>query len=299
MSCTTVTKTMRKERFEAYVGGLSKDKRKAFKTIKRHYNAIKGAQTRLRKMKIAAAKKNAIAERKAERETVAAAKKNAIAERKTERETAKLEREMKKKCRPLLLELKKKLVPILKAKRQLKRLETAKAKKEAVAKRKAERELEKETKKAAKKEADAAKAERKQAKEAAKAEKEANKAPPAPVKAETKPVVEAIVMPPTPPASPASPDAQPEPEGDELMKQLEELLPSPKEEDEGRANWEQNFAKLMATITVDETEYDVVKPNKEPVYNAKKSVYNKPKGKAPKDIAMWHAEAGVWLKERA
>ena len=55
----------------------------------------------------------------------------------------------------------------------------------------------------------------------------------------------------------------------------------------------------MATITVDETEYDVVKPNKEPVYNEKKSVYNKPKGKAPKDIAMWHAEAGVWLKERA
>ena len=280
MSCTTVTKTMRKERFEAYVKGLTKDERKAFKTIKRHYNAIKIAQTRLGKMKIAAAKKNAIAERK------------------VERETAKFERELKKKCRPLLLELKKKLVPILKAKRQLKRLETAKAKKEAVAKRKAERELEKETKKAAKKEADEAKAERKQAKEAAKAEKEANKAPPAPVKAETKPVVEAIVMPPTPPASPASPDAQPEPEGDELMKQLEELLPSPKEE-EGRANWEQNFAQLMATITVDDTEYDVVKPNKEPVYNMKKSVYNKPKGKAPNDVARWHAEAGVWLKERA
>ena len=277
---------MRKERYEAYVKGLTKDERKAFKTIKRHYNAIKSAQTRLRKMKIAAAKKNAIAERKAERET------------------AKLERELKKKCRPLLLELKKKLVPILKAKRQLKRLQTAKAKKEAVAKRKAERELEREAKKKAKIAADAAKAERKQAKEAAKAAKEANKPPTAPaqvkaeVKAEAKPVVEPIVMPPTPPASPASPDAQPEPEGDELMKQLEELLPSPKEEDEGRANWEQNFAKLMATITVDETEYDVVKPNKEPVYNAKKSVYNKPKGKAPKDIAMWHAEAGVWLKER-
>jgi len=280
MSCTTVTKTMRKERFEAYVGGLSKDERKAFKTIKRHYNAIKLAKTRLRKMKIAAAKKNAIAERKAERAT------------------AKLERELKKKCRPLLLELKKKLVPILKAKRQLKRLEAAKAKKEAVAKRKAERELEKETKKKAKIAADAAKAERKQAKEAAKTAKEANKPPTAPVKAEVKPVVEPIVMPPTPPASPASPDAQPEPEGDELMKQLEELLPSPKEE-EGRANWEQNFAQLMATITVDETEYDVVKPNKEPVYNEKKSAYNKPKGKAPKDIAMWHAEAGVWLKERA
>ena len=289
MSCTTVTKTMRKERFEAYVGGLSKDKRKAFKTIKRHYNAIKVAQTRLSKMKIAAAKKNAIAERK------------------VERETAKFERELKKKCRPLLLELKKKLVPILKAKRQLKRLETAKAKKEAVAKRKAERELEKETKKKAKIAADAAKAQRKQEKEAAKAvkdaakaEKEANKPAPAPVevKAEDKPVVDPIVMPPTPPTSPASPDAQPEPEGDELMKQLEELLPSPKEE-EGRANWEQNFAQLMATITVDETEYDVVKPNKEPVYNEKKSVYNKPKGKAPKDIAMWHAEAGVWLKERA
>ena len=280
MSCTTITKTMRKERFEAYVGGLSKDERKAFKTIKRHYNAIKGAQTRLKKMKIAAAKKSAIAERRAEREK------------------AKVERELKKKCRPLVLELKKKLVPILKAKRQLKRLEIAKAKKEAVAKRKAEREQEREAKKKAKIAADAAKAERKQAKEAAKAEKEANKAPPAPaeVKAEVKPVVESIVMPPTPPASP---DAQPEPEGDELMKQLEELLPSPKEEDEGRANWEQNFAKLMATITVDETEYDVVKPNKEPVYNEKKSVYNKPKGKAPKDIAMWHAEAGVWLKERA
>ena len=71
------------------------------------------------------------------------------------------------------------------------------------------------------------------------------------------------------------------------------------EEEEGRVNWEQNFARLMATITVDETEYDVVKPNKEPVYNEKKSVYNKPKGKAPKDIAMWHAEAGVWLRERA
>ena len=287
MSCTTVTKSMRKERFEAYVKGLTKDERKAFKTIKRHYNAIKIAQTRLGKMKIAAAKKNAIAERK------------------VERETAKLERELKKKCRPLLLELKKKLVPILKAKRQLKRLETAKAKKETLAKRKAERELEREAKKKAKIAADAAKAERKQAKEAAKAEKEAakaekeaNKPPPAPVevKAEVKPVVEPIVMPPTPPASPASPDAQPEPEGDELMKQLEELLPSPKEE---RVNWEQNFAKLMATITVDETEYDVVKPNKEPVYNEKKSVYNKPKGKAPKDIAMWHAEAGVWLKERA
>ena len=280
MSCTTVTKTMRKERLDAYVGGLTKDKRKAFKTIKRHYNAIKGAQTRLRKMKIAASKKNAIAERKAEREK------------------AKLERELKKKCRPLLLELKKKLVPILKAKRQLKRLQTAKAKKEAVAKRKAERELEREAKKKAKIAADAAKAERKQAKEAAKAEKEANKPPTAPaqVKTEVKAEVEPIVMPPTPPASP---DAQPEPEGDELMKQLEELLPSPKEEDEGRANWEQNFAKLMATITVDETEYDVVKPNKEPVYNEKKSVYNKPKGKAPKDIAMWHAEAGVWLKERA
>jgi len=271
---------MRKERFEAYVKGLTKDERKAFKTIKRHYNAIKGAQTRLKKMKIAAAKKSAIAERRAEREK------------------AKVERELKKKCRPLVLELKKKLVPILKAKRQLKRLEIAKAKKEAVAKRKAEREQEREAKKKAKIAADAAKAERKQAKEAAKAEKEANKAPPAPaeVKAEVKPVVESIVMPPTPPASP---DAQPEPEGDELMKQLEELLPSPKEEDEGRANWEQNFAKLMATITVDETEYDVVKPNKEPVYNEKKSVYNKPKGKAPKDIAMWHAEAGVWLKERA
>ena len=281
MSCTTVTKTMRKERFEVYVKGLTKDERKAFKTIKRHYNAIKAAQTRLKKMKIAAAKKNAIAERKAEREK------------------AKLERELKKKCRPLLLELKKKLVPILKAKRQLKRLKTAKAKKEAVAKRKAEREQVREAKKKAKIAADAAKAERKQAKEAAKAEKEANKAPPAPVKAEVKPVVESIVMPPTPPASPASPDAQPEPEGDELMKQLEELLPSPKEEDDGRANWEQNFAKLMETIMVDETEYDVVKPNKEPVYNAKKSVYNKPKGKAPKDIAMWHAEAGVWLKERA
>ena len=286
MSCTTVTKTMRKERFEAYVGGLSKDERKAFKTIKRHYNAIKSAQTRLRKMKIAAAKKNAIAERKAERET------------------AKFERELKKKCRPLLLELKKKLVPILKAKRQLKRLEAAKAKKEAVAKRKAERELEKETKKKAKIAADAAKAERKQAakavKDAAKAEKEANKPAPEPVevKAEDKPVVDPIVMPATPPTSPASPDAQPEPEGDELMKQLEELLPSPKE-DEGRANWEQNFAQLMATITVDETEYDVVKPNKEPVYNAKKSAYNKPKGKAPKDMAMWHAEAGVWLRERA
>jgi len=285
MSCTTVTKTMRKERFEAYVGGLSKDKRKAFKTIKRHYNAIKVAQTRLSKMKIAAAKKNAIAERK------------------VERETAKFERELKKKCRPLLLELKKKLVPILKAKRQLKRLETAKAKKEAVAKRKAERELERETKKQAKIAEDAAKAERKQEKkaakalkEAAKAEKEANKPPTAPV--EVKAVVEPIVMPPTPPTSPASQDAQPEPEGDELMKQLEELLPSPKEE-EGRANWEQNFAKLMATITVDETEYDVVKPNKEPVYNEKKSVYNKPKGKAPKDMAMWHAEAGVWLRERA
>ena len=290
MSCTTVTKTMRKERFEGYVGGLSKDERKAFKTIKRHYNAIKGAQTRLGKMKIAAAKKNAIAERKAERET------------------AKLERELKKKCRPLLLELKKKLVPILKAKRQLKRLETAKAKKEAVAKRKAERELERETKKKAKIVADAAKVERKQEKEAAKAlkdaakaEKEANKPPTAPVevKAEVKAVVDPIVMPPTPPTSPASPDAQPEPEGDELMKQLEELLPSPKEEDDGRVNWEQNFARLMATITVDETEYDVVKPNKEPVYNEKKSAYNKPKGKAPKDIAMWHAEAGVWLKERA
>ena len=289
MSCTTVTKTMRKERFEAYVKGLTKDERKAFKTIKRHYNAIKIAQTRLGKMKIAAAKKNAIAERK------------------VERETAKFERELKKKCRPLVLELKKKLVPILKAKRQLKRLETAKAKKETLAKRKAERELERETKKKAKKEADAAKAQRKQEKEAAKAlkeaakaEKEANKPAPAPVevKAEDKPVVDPIVMPPTPPTSPASQDAQPEPEGDELMKQLEELLPSPKEE-EGRANWEQNFAKLMATITVDETEYDVVKPNKEPVYNAKKSVYNKPKGKAPKDIAMWHAEAGVWLKERA
>ena len=289
MSCTTVTKTMRKERFEAYVGGLSKDKRKAFKTIKRHYNAIKVAQTRLSKMKIAAAKKNAIAERK------------------VERETAKFERELKKKCRPLLLDLKKKLVPILKAKRQLKRLETAKAKKEAVAKRKAERELEKETKKKAKIAADAAKAKRKQEKEAAKAvkdaakaEKEANKPAPAPVevKAEDKPVVDPIVMPPTPPTSPASQDAQPEPEGDELMKQLEELLPSP-EEEEGRVNWEQNFARLMATITVDETEYDVVKPNKEPVYNEKKSVYNKPKGKAPKDIAMWHAEAGVWLKERA
>ena len=289
MSCTTVTKTMRKERFEGYVGGLSKDERKAFKTIKRHYNAIKGAQTRLGKMKIAAAKKNAIAERKAERET------------------AKLERELKKKCRPLLLELKKKLDPILKAKRQLKRLKAAKAKKEAVAKRKAERELERETKKKAKIAADAAKAERKQEKEAAKAlkeaakaEKKANKLAPAPVevKAEVKAVVDPIVMPPTPPTSPASSDAQPEPEGDELMKQLEELLPSPKEE-EGRANWEQNFAKLMATITVDETEYDVVKPNKEPVYNEKKSVYNKPKGKAPKDIAMWHAEAGVWLKERA
>ena len=111
MSCTTVTKTMRKERFEGYVKGLTKDERKAFKTIKRHYNAIKPAQTRLRKMKIAAAKKNAIAERK------------------VERETAKFERELKKKCRPLVLELKKKLVPILKAKRQLKRLETAKAKK--------------------------------------------------------------------------------------------------------------------------------------------------------------------------
>ena len=278
---------MRKERFEAYVVGLTKEERKALKTIKRHYNAIKGAQTRLGKMKIAAAKKNAIAERKAERET------------------AKLERELKKKCRPLLLELKKKLVPILKAKRQLKRLETAKAKKEAVAKRKAERELERETKKKAKIAEDAAKAERKQEKkaakalkDAAKAEKEANKPPPAPVevKAEVKAVVDPIVMPPTPPTSPASPDAQPEPEGDELMKQLEELLPSPKEE---RVNWEQNFAKLMATITVDETEYDVVKPNKEPVYNEKKSVYNKPKGKAPKDIAMWHGEAGVWLKERA
>ena len=289
MSCTTVTKTMRKERFEAYVVGLTKDERKAFKTIRRHYNAIKPAQTRLMKMKIAAAKKNAIAERKAERET------------------AKFERELKKKCRPLVLELKKKLVPILKAKRQLKRLETAKAKKEAVAKRKAERELERETKKKAKKEADAAKAQRKQEKEAAKAlkeaakaEKEANKPPTAPaeVKAEVKAVVDPIVMPPTPPASPASPDAQPEPEADELMKQLEELLPSPKEE-EGRVNWEQNFARLMATITVDETEYDVVKPNKEPVYNMKKSVYNKPKGKAPNDVARWHAEAGVWLKERA
>ena len=285
MSSTTVTKTMRKERFEAYVGGLTKEERKAFKTIKRHYNAIKLAQTRLSKMKIAAAKKNAIAERKAERET------------------AKLERELKKKCRPLVLELKKKLVPILKAKRQLKRLQTAKAKKEAVAKRKAERELERETKKQAKIAEDAAKAERKQEKkaakalkEAAKAEKETNKPPTAPV--EVKAVVEPIVMPPTPPTSPASQDAQPEPEGDELMKQLEELLPSP-EEEEGRVNWEQNFARLMATITVDETEYDVVKPNKEPVYNEKKSVYNKPKGKAPKDIAMWHAEAGVWLKERA
>ena len=296
MSCTTVTKSMRKERFEAYVKGLTKDERKAFKTIKRHYNAIKIAQTRLGKMKIAAAKKNAIAERK------------------VERETAKLERELKKKCRPLLLELKKKLVPILKAKRQLKRLKTAKAKKETLAKRKAERELEREKKKAAKIVEDAAKAERKQAKDAAKATKEAekaakeaNKPPPAPVKtevkaevkAEVKPVVEPIIMPPTPPASPASPDAQPEPEGDELMKQLEELLPSPKEEDDGRANWEQNFARLMSTIMVDDTEYDVVKPNKEPVYNAKKSAYNKPKGKAPKDIAMWHAEAGVWLKERA
>ena len=278
MSCTTVTKTMRKERFEGYVKGLTKEERKAFKTIKRHYNAIKLAQTRLSKMKIAAAKKNAIAERKAERETT------------------KLERELKKKCRPLLLELKKKLVPILKAKRQLKRLKAAKAKKEAVAKRKAERELEKETKKKAKIAADAAKEERKQEKEAAKAEKEANKPPTAPVKAEDKSVVDPIVMPPTPPSSPASPDAQPEPEGDELMKQLEELLPSPKEE---RVNWEQNFARLFDTITVEETEYDVVKPNKEPVYNEKKSVYNKPKGKAPKDMAMWHAEAGVWLKERA
>ena len=290
MSCTTVTKTMRKERFEAYVVGLTKDERKAFKTIRRHYNAIKPAQTRLMKMKIAAAKKNAIAERKAERET------------------AKFERELKKKCRPLVLELKKKLVPILKAKRQLKRLETAKAKKETLAKRKAEREQEREAKKKVKIAEDAAKEERKQAKatakaekEAAKAAKEANKPPPAPaeVKAEVKPVVEPIVMPPTPPASPASQDAQPEPEGDELMKQLEELLPSPKEEDDGRANWEQNFARLMSTIMVDDTEYDVVKPNKEPVYNAKKSAYNKPKGKAPKDIAMWHAEAGVWLKERA
>ena len=290
MSCTTVTKSMRKERFEAYVKGLTKDERKAFKTIKRHYNAIKIAQTRLGKMKIAAAKKNAIAERK------------------VERETAKFERELKKKCRPLVLELKKKLVPILKAKRQLKRLETAKAKKETLAKRKAEREQEREAKKKVKIAEDAAKEERKQAKatakaekEAAKAAKEANKPPPAPaeVKAEVKPVVEPIVMPPTPPASPASQDAQPEPEGDELMKQLEELLPSPKEEDDGRANWEQNFARLMSTIMVDDTEYDVVKPNKEPVYNAKKSAYNKPKGKAPKDIAMWHAEAGVWLKERA
>ena len=281
---------MRKERFEAYVKGLTKDERKAFKTIKRHYNAIKIAQTRLGKMKIAAAKKNAIAERK------------------VERETAKFERELKKKCRPLVLELKKKLVPILKAKRQLKRLETAKAKKETLAKRKAEREQEREAKKKVKIAEDAAKEERKQAKatakaekEAAKAAKEANKPPPAPaeVKAEVKPVVEPIVMPPTPPASPASQDAQPEPEGDELMKQLEELLPSPKEEDDGRANWEQNFARLMSTIMVDDTEYDVVKPNKEPVYNAKKSAYNKPKGKAPKDIAMWHAEAGVWLKERA
>ena len=281
---------MRKERFEAYVKGLTKDERKAFKTIKRHYNAIKVAQTRLSKMKIAAAKKNAIAERK------------------VERETAKFERELKKKCRPLVLELKKKLVPILKAKRQLKRLETAKAKKETLAKRKAEREQEREAKKKVKIAEDAAKEERKQAKatakaekEAAKAAKEANKPPPAPaeVKAEVKPVVEPIVMPPTPPASPASQDAQPEPEGDELMKQLEELLPSPKEEDDGRANWEQNFARLMSTIMVDDTEYDVVKPNKEPVYNAKKSAYNKPKGKAPKDIAMWHAEAGVWLKERA
>lgn len=287
MSCTTVTKTMRKERFEGYVKGLTKEERKAFKTIKRHYNAIKLAQTRLSKMKIAAAKKNAIAERKAERETT------------------KLERELKKKCRPLVLELKKKLVPILKAKRQLKRLETAKAKKETLAKRKAERELERETKKKAKIAEDAAKAERKRVKEAAKtekdaakAEKEANKPPPAPaeVKAEVKAVVGPIVMPPTPPTSPASQDAQPEPEGDELMKQLEELLPSPKEE---RVNWEQNFARLFDTITVEETEYDVVKPNKEPVYNEKKSVYNKPKGKAPKDMAMWHAEAGVWLKERA
>ena len=289
MSCTTVTKTMRKERFEGYVKGLTKEERKAFKTIKRHYNAIKGAQTRLSKMKIAAEKKNAIAERK------------------TERETAKLEREMKKKCRPLVLELKKKLVPILKAKRQLKRLETAKAKKETLAKRKAERELEREKKKSAKIVEDAAKAERKQAKDAAKAAKdaakaakEANKPPPAPVKTEVKtevkPVVEPILMPPTPPGSPSSPDAQLEPDGDELMKQLEELLPSPKEE---RVNWEQNFSELMATITVDETEYDVVKPNKEPVYNEKKSAYNKPKGKAPKDIAMWHGEAGVWLKERA
>ena len=287
MSCTTVTKTMRKERFEGYVKGLTKEERKAFKTIKRHYNAIKLAQTRLSKMKIAAAKKNAIAERKAERETT------------------KLERELKKKCRPLVLELKKKLVPILKAKRQLKRLETAKAKKETLAKRKAERELERETKKKAKIAEDAAKAERKRVKEAAKtekdaakAEKEANKPPPAPaeVKADVKAVVGPIVMPPTPPTSPASQDAQPEPEGDELMKQLEELLPSPKEE---RVNWEQNFARLFDTITVEETEYDVVKPNKEPVYNEKKSVYNKPKGKAPKDIAMWHAEAGVWLKERA
>ena len=280
MSCTTVTKTMRKERFEGYIKGLTKEERKAFKTIKRHYNAIKLAQTRLSKMKIAAAKKNAIAERKAERETT------------------KLERELKKKCRPLVLELKKKLVPILKAKRQLKRLETAKAKKETLAKRKAERELERETKKKAKIAEDAAKAERKRVKEAAKTEKEANKPPPAPaeVKAEVKAVVGPIVMPPTPPTSPASQDAQPEPEGDELMKQLEELLPSPKEE---RVNWEQNFARLFDTITVEETEYDVVKPNKEPVYNEKKSVYNKPKGKAPKDMAMWHAEAGVWLKERA
>ena len=76
MSCTTVTKTMRKERFEVYVKGLTKDERKAFKTIKRHCKAIKKAQRRLKNMKIAAAKKNAIAERKAEREKTRVERKN-------------------------------------------------------------------------------------------------------------------------------------------------------------------------------------------------------------------------------
>lgn len=285
MSTTTnvpVTKEMRKERLDAFVADLDKDTRKAFKNIKRIYIKYLTATARVNRLKVNKAKRDAIAQRKAERSAAAEAK------------------VLKKKCRVLLVACKKRFVPVWKAKAKVAKLRAQKLKKDERQRQKEEREAQKVERAAARavereaiEQRKAERAAKKAERDAAKAEKEKAKAEKETAKAEKE---TAKVESPLPP--PVILDSVIEDADEEMDLMAEPIMTTPKTPPappatEKRAAW---VAPDFEELEVDGTNYEVSIPAKEPALLKDGSGYGKPKGRMPKGMEAWNSEHGIWLK---
>ena len=271
-----VTKEMRKERLDAFVADLDKDTRKAFKNIKRVYIKYLTATARVNRLKVNKAKRDAIAQRKAERSAAAEAK------------------VLKKKCRVLLVACKKRFVPVWKAKAKVAKLRAQKLKKDERQRQKEVRETQKVERAAARAVEREAIEQRKAERAAKKAERDAAKAEKETAKAEKETVKVESPLPP-----PVILDSVIEEADEEMELMAEPIMTTPKTPPatppatEERAAW---VAPDFEELEVDGTNYEVSIPAKEPALLKDGSGYGKPKGRMPKGMEAWNSEHGIWLK---